>query len=135
MGRKTGHVAALFGAGQEVASGGTSAAVGVAGAPETAGLSLGLTAAGAALVTHGVFTIKNAAINLMNGNGEDNGNPNPEPQNNNGKNEKHGDSKAISKAAEQVKDLKEKIGNAVGKEKKKLQQTLINVQRTAQKNA
>jgi RHS repeat-associated protein len=73
FGRKAGHVAAMFGSTQEIEGGAGLVTIGVAGSPETLGASLTLSAAGAGAVTHGAFTLKNAAMNLMTGKGEDKG--------------------------------------------------------------
>ncbi|QEM09136.1 DUF6443 domain-containing protein [Mucilaginibacter rubeus] len=73
FGRRLGHVAAIFTGGAEFQAGGTAGAAGVVAAPESGGLSLGLTAAGGAVAAHGTFTIKNAIVNIVTGNGEDKG--------------------------------------------------------------
>jgi len=71
-GRVIGHLAAIVGGTSEGISGGEATVGGVAGAPETGGLSLVLSAGGVAMVAHASFTIKNALVNLTTGNGNDN---------------------------------------------------------------
>ncbi|MGF7075122.1 DUF6443 domain-containing protein [Mucilaginibacter sp. 3215] len=77
FGRRLGHVAALFVGGGEMQGGSAAGAAGIVAAPETGGVSLGLTAAGGTLITHGAFTIKNAIVNIITGKGEDKGDPPP----------------------------------------------------------
>jgi hypothetical protein len=65
FGQKVGHIAAAVQGVSEMISGGGAATVGIVGAPETGGLSLAVSAAGAGEFLHGANTIKNAFVNSV----------------------------------------------------------------------
>lgn len=71
IGRKIGHVTAMVVGTQEIEGGGGAAAGGIALAPETGGISLGMSGVGAVVMAHGGFTIKNSMVNMATGKGDD----------------------------------------------------------------
>jgi RHS repeat-associated protein len=70
-GRFIGHLASLGTSSEEIYGGGSAAVGGVVAAPETGGLSLTVSGAGVAVAIHGTFTLKNAIVNILSGNGND----------------------------------------------------------------
>jgi RHS repeat-associated protein len=64
FGQKVGHLIAGVQGTSQMISGGTGVVEGVAAAPETFGLSLGVSAAGVAEATYGANIVKNAFVNM-----------------------------------------------------------------------
>ena len=78
LGRKIGHAVAAVQGVDEMVQGGTGVVEGVAGAPETLGATLTLSAGGFVVAAHGAMIIKNAFVNMASGKGDDKGgSPNP----------------------------------------------------------
>jgi RHS repeat-associated protein len=67
-GRVVGHLASIVSGGGEMLGGGTVTVDGVVASP-AGGVSLVASAAGAAVAVHGSFTVKNAIVNMITGNG------------------------------------------------------------------
>jgi hypothetical protein len=73
VGRAVGHAIALLEGAAEEITGGSAAAAGIAGAPETGGASLAVTAGGAALAVHGAAVQANTLRNIANGSSDSGG--------------------------------------------------------------
>lgn len=132
-GQDVGDVVSIIAGGVEVGVGGGMAAGGVGVTVASGGTAaiagLPTAAAGVLVAGHGVVMGASGANNLMMQKGRVN-------EGSNGLNEKHGDGgRAKTKAEKQVIELKEKLQDATGKEKQKINQKIKNIQETARQKA